>query len=548
MNRDMMNRLFPALFCRLTLLIAAILASGGMAFAQASPLVIDLGDGVTLEVIEIPAGSFIQGSPASEADRDAGESQREVTLSRGFYLGKTEVTRSQFEQFVKQTGYRTESEKGTSGGFGLVGDELVQKREFNWRNPGFVQTGDHPVTGVTYADTLEFLKWLTTKCNRRCELPTEAQWEFACRAGANTAYFNGSEKAQAGDIAWTKSNSAKSTHPVGQTIPNSFGLFDMPGGVWEWCRDWHGPYSDGPARDPVETRSNLGDKPRRVVRGGSWHKDLKNARSAARFRLDPGSRNADVGFRVLVQLDVLAAAQPGGQPGVPVAAERPEDPQAAPGQNVPIPVVPDAVDGSGHGAAVAFGNELPQDGAPMWARLAGQFCCFCFFPLTIGFAAFLIYKVVSRKKAMHEAYDVSAPNPSPERKGSQTSRRASKSQQSQSGRFQIEQDGFWFTTDIEPGSVVRLIYRVSNRPESIEVRYRPDTRGQFVYTGETPSDIQIAKIRTPGESDDVSEAWMDDTPETIMDYDMNRDRPTSQRPKSPPKSDSEPFRGYPSAY
>lgn len=302
--------------------VLALALTASVTRAAEPTLTLDLGDGVSLDLVRIKAGVFQQGSPASETGHGDDETVREVTLTADYYIGTTEVTVGQWKRFVAETGFRSEAEKGTSGGFGWDGKALVQDRRFYWRNPGYPSGDRHPVSVVTYEDALAFTRWLSGKSHRTVTLPTEAQWEYAARAGSPARFPGGDRDAVAADIGWSKTNAPNGPQEVGRKKANTWGLYDTAGNLYEWCLDWYGPYPPGPARDPLETRSDLSDKPRRVLRGGSWLKETKALRSAARYRNAPGSRNADNGFRIVVSADAPAAAAAPAQPPRPVAGTR----------------------------------------------------------------------------------------------------------------------------------------------------------------------------------------------------------------------------------
>lgn len=278
---------------KLHLLLAALTAAGE-AYAQPAQLTLDLG--VPLELTLVPAGSFRQGSPAEETDRRDDEAPRDVTLARAFYLGVVPVTRAQFEVFTASAPYRTESEVGRSGGFGLEGGRLVQSPRYTWRTPGFAQDGAHPAVIVTFDDAQRFLAWASGRAGRRLRLPTEAEWERACRGGTDGPNWQGAHtRALLDPIAWHLSNSGRETHAVGTRLPNPLGLFDMLGNVLEWCADSPRAYSSGPARDPVGEEGVR----HRAYRGGSWGFGPKRVRAASRGSFEVDTRIAALGFRLV---------------------------------------------------------------------------------------------------------------------------------------------------------------------------------------------------------------------------------------------------------
>jgi formylglycine-generating enzyme required for sulfatase activity len=227
---------------------------GGSGPAGDKQIVLDLGKGVELKLVRIPSGVFAMGSPAGEPGRgsDGREGpQHKVTISRAFHIGVTEVTVGQFTAFVAATRYKTQAERD---GHAFVWRNGWQKASgMSWRKPGFERTDKHPVVCVSWNDAVAFCKWVRRKTRRPVRLPTEAEWEYACRAGTKTAFSFGGDEKDLDGYGWHEGNSEAKAQPVAQKKPNPAGLHDMHGNVWEWCLDRHeqGYYATRQAGGPT---------------------------------------------------------------------------------------------------------------------------------------------------------------------------------------------------------------------------------------------------------------------------------------------------------
>jgi formylglycine-generating enzyme required for sulfatase activity len=324
---------------------------------------------IGMELVRMPAGEFLMGSPDSDPDANADEKpQHLVSITSPFFLGKYEVTVGQFRQFIEATGYTTEGEQSGQGstGLDLVTGKVETKPEYNWRywlredaqHPsGFRQTHEHPAVCVSWNDAQEFCRWLRAKEGTEYRLPTEAEWEYACRAGTTTRFYSGDEENTLQEVAniadaslrekwvWRTSDPpfpegmhlppyAKPwndgypfTAPVGRFKPNAFGLHDMLGNVGEWCSDWYDPdyYKQSPRDDPqgpssgplIDISDRLpGAPPRtlRVIRGAVWLDPAPGCRSADRYthRRHPVDSAADIGFRLVRSAEV--PSEPASRP------------------------------------------------------------------------------------------------------------------------------------------------------------------------------------------------------------------------------------------
>jgi formylglycine-generating enzyme required for sulfatase activity len=257
---------------------------------------------IGLELVRIDPGTFVMGSPANEPGRFPDEGpQRTVTITRPFYLGKYPVTRGQFRTFVEATRYKTECETDGQGGQGWDPDKKGESRgpQYHWQNAGFQQTDEHPVVNVTYADCQAFLKWLSKKEARTYELPREAEWEYACRAGTTTYYYFGNDAKPLVEYAWFLGNSEhKSTDVVGRRKPNAWGLYDMHGNVFQWCQDYYVQDYEGLAT--VDPRGAAKSECR-ALRGGAFDDQAERCRSAFRIGIEPSVRIYRYGFRVCLR-------------------------------------------------------------------------------------------------------------------------------------------------------------------------------------------------------------------------------------------------------
>jgi len=316
------------LFC-----LAVLWAGSRGAFAQkdaGQPWANSIGMKFTL----IPAGEFQMGSRLSSAQiarrfgLKAGDYENEhplhrVKITNPFYLSVHEVTVGQFRKFVSATGDKTEPERDGKGGYGW--NESKGKFEgcdpkYNWRNTGWKQTVEHPVVNVTWNDAVRFCEWLSRKEGRKYRLPTEAEWEYACRAGTTSLYQCGDDSESLARVGNMSDGTAKAmltnysswtyirardgyvfTAPAGKFQPNAFGLFDMHGNVWEWCSDWYGQdyYGQSQETDPQGPSSGSS----RALRGAAWGSNPQRMRSAGRDRRGPSDRNYSIGFRVVGVLE-----------------------------------------------------------------------------------------------------------------------------------------------------------------------------------------------------------------------------------------------------
>jgi formylglycine-generating enzyme required for sulfatase activity len=479
------------------IVVAGVAVLAGAAWGRPERLELALGGGAApIRLVLVRGGTFTQGSPPTETGRKDDEAEREVTLTRDLYVAETPVTRGQFARFVGATGYRTEAEKGKSGGYGLEGGQLVQRPQYTWRAPGYPQTEAHPVALVTWADAVAFTEWASRVTGRRVRLPTEAEWEHACRAGTSTPWYGGYSQEDARALGWFGTVGEMGTHPVREKRPNGLQLHDLVGHVWQWTADWYGPYGPGPKVDPVASATPTlaaGEEARRVLRGGSFRTPFVTGRCAARGRATPGTRNADVGFRVVVEADEAAQGSGAGAAPAPSngagATSRPSSSSSSSSSSA-----------SGSGSVRAFsvvGGVL--------AAIAGT--------ITI-----LVLAARGRGRGRGRADGCGG------------------GEKIDGVRAVAAEDGLRiFAPPSAAGARAVVRFRANGQTREQVVTLEPSVKGQFVYTGARPEEIVVVAAAAASA--------------TVSAVAASRQPHSSSPPDDPvPSSSSSPQRSWPSAY
>lgn len=299
---------------RKTLAIALLLCGCGGVEAPVAPSQVDPPPLTSAPpgYVVVPSGSFTMGAPADEAGRESNEGPtHRVTLTHAFLLGRTEVTVDAFSRFVAETGWQTSAERA---GWGRADNGSVQTPGVSWRTPPFEIRGDHPVVFVSWFDAVAYADWRSVgdglpACYEGgfepdClgwRLPTEAEWEWAARAGSTAAWPAGAPASpgcgpdpRVDAVAWTCSNS-RGPNPVATLAPNRWGLHDLQGNVWEWVHDEHRRFRARPVTDPVSTGGRGDD---RSTRGGGWGSNVYTVRVAVRVGDEPDVGFDNLGFRL----------------------------------------------------------------------------------------------------------------------------------------------------------------------------------------------------------------------------------------------------------
>ena len=297
---------------------AAVLAVSGMSARQAAPAKYTEtipNTKITFEMLPIPAGTFLMGSPETEAGRNADEGPQHKVTVKAFHMGAKEVTWAEYDEFAFSFDLQRKRKLGLTGP--KDAGDVVSRPTPPYADESWGWGKDaQPVIGITQYSATKYCEWLSARTGKKYRLPTEAEWEYAARAGTTTAYGFGDDASALADHAWLKANSNEQPHVGGQKKPNAWGLYDMHGNAAEWTRDLYdaGFYAKSPADNPFNDPAKALYP--HVVRGGSWDDEPARLRSAARrssveawSRRDPQNPKSlwwhtdatFVGFRVVAE-------------------------------------------------------------------------------------------------------------------------------------------------------------------------------------------------------------------------------------------------------
>lgn len=281
---------------RLSLVLLLALGNSMISAQEREEIVNSIG----MKLVRLPAGKYLRGSPVDESGSQDDESQHEVTLTREFFIGVYEVTQAEYELVMRENpSYFPEPVIHPAVRHPETGRLITpEKKE---RSDG----SRYPADRISWDDAVRFCEKLSNRReelrrNRVYRLPSEAEWEYACRAGSTTAFSFGADASLLSQFGWFSENSNQSTHPVGEKQPNAWGLYDMHGNVSEWCLDYHLNYPQESLIDPIGPANGR----RRVCRGGNWSElSAANCRSAHREGLASGVKLRAVGLRVVMTIE-----------------------------------------------------------------------------------------------------------------------------------------------------------------------------------------------------------------------------------------------------
>ena len=256
-----------------------------------------------MEFVFVKGGCYRMGDTFGDGENNENP-VHEVCVSV-FYIGKYNVTVGQFNRFVSETGYTTEAQKetgytpeaqkGTKGKSGCNSNEGEGNFGYSWRNPGFPLDDRHPVVCISWNDAVAFTEWQGRKTGKGIRLPSEAEWEYACRGGGGSEKYCGGNDIDS--VAWYKDNSGMQTHPVGQKRPNGLGLYDMSGNAGQWMGDWYDDNYYGSSGRDNPRGPSYGHS--RALRGGSWAFEPRKMRASTRGGCSPSVQSDNIGLRAV---------------------------------------------------------------------------------------------------------------------------------------------------------------------------------------------------------------------------------------------------------